>query len=195
MSAESGISTFRDTGGLWEKYSIEEVATPEAFQANPELVLEFYNHRRKQLDDVQPNEGHIALARLQEKYDVQITEPERNGFHVGKSKNIKGTAKILEDEFLWVLIHRTKGFKYVWYPQGEGEIDPETKMWELTATFGENQDIGYDFEIAVIIVNDKEHRILVKYIEDAMISGDWRPIKMPPTQTVPVYRKVKKVSH
>jgi NAD-dependent deacetylase len=58
MSAESGISTFRDTGGLWEKYSIEEVATPEGFQRNPELVLDFYNQRRKQLDEVEPNEGH-----------------------------------------------------------------------------------------------------------------------------------------
>ena len=89
MSAESGISTFRDTGGLWEKYSIEEVATPEAFQANPELVLEFYNYRRKQLDDVQPNEGHIALAKLQEKYDVQIITQNVDNLHErAGSKNI-----------------------------------------------------------------------------------------------------------
>lgn len=81
MSAESGISTFRDTGGLWEQYSIEEVATPEAFQQNPELVLEFYNQRRKQLDDVKPNDGHITLARLQDKFDVQIITQNVDNLH------------------------------------------------------------------------------------------------------------------
>ena len=55
MSAESGISTFRDSDGLWEKYRIEDVATPEAFQRNPQLVLDFYNQRRKQLFEVEPN--------------------------------------------------------------------------------------------------------------------------------------------
>ena len=89
MSAESGISTFRDTGGLWEKYRIEEVATPEAFQQNPELVLEFYNQRRKQLDEVEPNEGHKTLARLQEKFDVQIITQNVDNLHErAGSKNI-----------------------------------------------------------------------------------------------------------
>lgn len=81
MSAESGISTFRDTGGLWEKYRIEEVATPEAFQKNPELVIEFYNQRRKQLDSVQPNEGHKILARLQDKFDVHIITQNVDNLH------------------------------------------------------------------------------------------------------------------
>ena len=56
MSAESGVATFRDAGGLWEQHRIEDVATPEAFRRNPELVLEFYNKRRKQLFEVEPNE-------------------------------------------------------------------------------------------------------------------------------------------
>jgi NAD-dependent SIR2 family protein deacetylase len=58
ISAESGLSTFRDSGGLWEKYSIYEVATPEAWVRNPKLVLEFYNTRRRQLAEVQPNPAH-----------------------------------------------------------------------------------------------------------------------------------------
>ena len=62
MSAESGINTFRDAGGLWEKYPVEQVATPEGYAANPRLVTEFYNERRKQLLQVEPNMGHKLLA-------------------------------------------------------------------------------------------------------------------------------------
>ena len=67
ISAESGIRTFRDSGGLWEEYKIEEVATFDAWENNPELVLEFYNQRRKQLYEVKPNAAHEALVRLEEK--------------------------------------------------------------------------------------------------------------------------------
>ena len=81
MSAESGISTFRDSGGLWEKYPVEEVATPEAFQRNPGLVLEFYNMRRKQLVDVKPNRGHELLASLDDKYDVTIITQNVDNLH------------------------------------------------------------------------------------------------------------------
>ena len=62
MSAESGISTFRDSDGLWEKYRVEDVATPEGFAADPELVLNFYNQRRRELLNTKPNAGHIGLA-------------------------------------------------------------------------------------------------------------------------------------
>ena len=62
ISAESGIRTFRDAGGLWEGYKIENVATPEAWRRNPEMVLRFYNERRKQLLEVAPNDGHYSLA-------------------------------------------------------------------------------------------------------------------------------------
>ena len=64
MSAESGISTFRDAGGLWERYPVEQVATPEGYAADPELVINFYNERRKQLLDVRPNRGHELLAQV-----------------------------------------------------------------------------------------------------------------------------------
>ena len=62
ISAESGIKTFRDSDGLWETHRVEDVATPEAWQRNPELVQSFYNERRKQLLGASPNAGHIALA-------------------------------------------------------------------------------------------------------------------------------------
>lgn len=66
MSAESGIPTFRGAGGLWEGHRVEDVATPEAWQSNPDQVLRFYNERRKHLMDCQPNEGHKILARWEE---------------------------------------------------------------------------------------------------------------------------------
>jgi len=81
MSAESGLSTFRDSGGLWDKYRIEDVATPEAFEANPQLVFDFYNARRKQLDEVQPNEGHLTLARLQKWFNVQVITQNVDNLH------------------------------------------------------------------------------------------------------------------
>ena len=68
MSADSGIQTFRDAGGLWEGYDVAEVASPEGFAQNPELVLDFYNQRRRQLFDVKPNQGHFALAELEKYY-------------------------------------------------------------------------------------------------------------------------------
>ena len=70
MSAESGIKTFRDSDGLWENYRIEDVCTPEALASNPEFVNKFYNERRKQLYEAQPNPGHKGLAELEQYFDV-----------------------------------------------------------------------------------------------------------------------------
>lgn len=81
MSAESGIATFRDSDGLWEKYRVEDVATPEAFQSNPELVLEFYNQRRRQLLACKPNEGHLGLAALEKDFDVHIITQNVDNLH------------------------------------------------------------------------------------------------------------------
>lgn len=73
LSAESGLATFRDKDGLWSKYNLEEVATPEAFARNPALVHEFYNARRRGLHGVAPNAAHVALARLEREYPGQVT--------------------------------------------------------------------------------------------------------------------------
>ena len=81
VSAESGLSTFRDSDGLWHKYRIEDVATPMAWINNMDLVLEFYNQRRKQLYEVEPNAAHYALARLEEKFDVDIITQNIDDLH------------------------------------------------------------------------------------------------------------------
>ena len=81
ISAESGISTFRDSDGLWENHRIEDVATPDAWQRNPELVQEFYNLRRKQLLEVEPNAAHFAITELQEKFNVQVITQNVDDLH------------------------------------------------------------------------------------------------------------------
>ena len=89
MSAESGLATFRDAGGLWEGHRVEDVATPEAWQRNPELVLEFYNQRRKQALEVKPNRGHEILAELQQKFEVTIITQNVDNLHErAGSKNV-----------------------------------------------------------------------------------------------------------
>jgi NAD-dependent deacetylase len=72
ISAESGVRTFRDAGGLWEGHRIEDVATPEGFSANPGLVQTFYNARRRQLKEVEPNAAHLALARLEAEWPGEV---------------------------------------------------------------------------------------------------------------------------
>ncbi len=81
ISQESGLKTFRDMGGLWEDYDIYEVATPEAWQRNPELVNRFYNERRKQLLEVKPNEGHIGVAGLEKDFDVTVITQNVDDLH------------------------------------------------------------------------------------------------------------------
>ncbi len=81
ISAESGIKTFRDSGGLWEEYDIMEVATPEAWKRNSSLVLDFYNKRRKQITESIPNPAHLALAKLEKKYDTWIITQNIDDLH------------------------------------------------------------------------------------------------------------------
>lgn len=81
MSAESGLKTFRDADGLWEGHDVMEVASPQGFARNPELVLDFYNQRRRQLLEVLPNDGHKALARLEEHFDVSIVTQNVDNLH------------------------------------------------------------------------------------------------------------------
>lgn len=81
MSAESGISTFRDAGGLWDKYPVEQVATPEGYAANPALVTQFYNERRKQLLTVEPNEAHRIVAELEKDFSVSVITQNVDNLH------------------------------------------------------------------------------------------------------------------
>jgi NAD-dependent deacetylase len=89
ISAESGIATFRDAGGLWEGYKVEDVATPEAWEKNPSLVLEFYNERRKKALEVKPNRAHFILAELEQYFEVTIITQNVDDLHErAGSKNI-----------------------------------------------------------------------------------------------------------
>jgi NAD-dependent deacetylase len=81
MSAESGIRTFRDSGGLWEQYDIHEIATPEAWKRNPDLVTEFYNQRRKQIIETSPNEAHFFIAELEKYYEVSVITQNIDDLH------------------------------------------------------------------------------------------------------------------
>lgn len=81
ISAESGIQTFRDMGGLWHQYRIEDVATPEAWARNPELVLDFYNQRRQGVRAAQPNAGHLSLVELEQQFEVVIVTQNIDDLH------------------------------------------------------------------------------------------------------------------
>lgn len=81
MSADSGLATFRDSGGLWEGFDIQEVASIEGWRRNPSKVLEFYNQRRREASRAEPNEGHLAIARLEEKYRVTVVTQNVDDLH------------------------------------------------------------------------------------------------------------------
>ncbi len=81
ISAESGLKTFRDSDGLWEGYKIEDVATPRGWKKNPQLVLDFYNERRKNVMDAKPNAAHVGLAKLEKDYDVTIITQNIDDLH------------------------------------------------------------------------------------------------------------------
>ncbi len=112
ISAESGIPTFRDSGGLWEGYRVEDVATPEGWRKNPSMVLEFYNQRRKKALEVKPNRGHEILAELEREFDVTIVTQNVDNLHerAGSSRIIHLHGSLFEsrstaDETLIYPIH------------------------------------------------------------------------------------------
>jgi len=115
ISAESGLKTFRDSGGLWEEHRIEDVATFEGWQRNPQLVLTFYNERRKQLIKAEPNAAHKALVRLEQKYDVQIITQNVDDLHerAGSSKvlHLHGELKKVRSTVDNNLVYDLKGWE------------------------------------------------------------------------------------
>ena len=154
ISAESGLKTFRDSGGLWEEHRIEDVATFDGWLRNPELVLEFYNERRKQLLKAEPNAAHKALVSLEQKYDVQIITQNVDDLHerAGSSKvlHLHGELKKVRSTVDEDLVYDLDGWELkmgdkcekgsqlrphiVWF----GEAVP---MIELAATLTEQADI------------------------------------------------------
>ena len=120
MSAESGIQTFRDHGGLWEQYRIEEVATPEAWSRDPELVTRFYNERRKQIIQTNPNEAHRLIQGLELTHDVTVITQNIDDLH-----ERAGSSKVLH-------LHGNIRLSKSSGPNQEAKYYP-IDSWELTA--------------------------------------------------------------
>ena len=115
VSAESGLKTFRDHDGLWHDHRVEDVATPEAWERDMDLVNEFYNERRKNLLEAKPNAAHIALARLEDKYDVQIITQNVDDLHErgGSTKvlHLHGELKKVRSSVDESLLYELKGWE------------------------------------------------------------------------------------
>ncbi len=115
ISAESGIPTFRDSGGLWEGHRVEDVATPEGWHKNKELVLEFYNQRRKKALEVSPNRGHEILAELEKDFDVTVVTQNVDNLHerAGSSKVIHLHGSLFESRSMLdeSLVYPMKGWE------------------------------------------------------------------------------------
>jgi NAD-dependent deacetylase len=108
ISAESGIKTFRDADGLWEGHNVMDVATPDGWRKNPELVLEFYNQRRKQLHEVQPNLGHQILSELENDFDVSIITQNVDNLH-----EKAGSSNVLHLHGELLKVRSTKNHNYI----------------------------------------------------------------------------------
>ncbi len=128
VSAESGFATFRDSGGLWEKYDVQEVASIEGWYRNRKLVLEFFNERRAQLKDAAPNAAHLAIASLEKDYDVNVI-----------TQNVDN-------------LHERAGSTRIIHLHGElTKVRPEHGIYDDTGSEKEVIDIGYD----KVVLGDK----------------------------------------
>ena len=124
ISAESGIKTFRDAGGLWEGHNVMDVATPEGWHKNPKLVMDFYNQRRRQLQEVQPNLGHQILAELENDFEVFIITQNVDNLH-----EKSGSSNVLHLHGELLKVRSTKNINYI--------LD-----WETDLNFGDFDDKG-----------------------------------------------------
>ena len=133
MSAESGLKTFREMGGLWEEYDVMEVASPDGFASDPELVLRFYNERRKQLLSAKPNKGHLKLAELELLFDVEIVTQNVDNLHekAGSSKILHLHGELMKSE-----------------STGDPGLVYEIEGWELN--LGDKCEKGYQLRPHVV---------------------------------------------
>ena len=157
MSAESGIKTFRDANGLWEGHDVMDVATVEAFERNPELVLEFYNQRRRQLLQVNPNRGHINLKTLEKYFDIHIITQNVDDLH-----ERAGSSKIVHLHGELRKVRSTKNENYVldWSKDlNLGDIDKNgNQLRPHIVWFGEQVP---EMEKAIELTKDAELLVII----------------------------------
>ena len=158
VSAESGISTFRDSNGLWEQYSVEDVASIEGWRKNPSLVLEFYNQRRLQLASVKPNAAHYALAELEKDWDVTVITQNVDNLHeqAGSTRvvHLHGELMKLRSEKNPELIYDIKG----WEQTLDERAEDGALLRPHIVFFGEDVPM---FEFASSIVEQADILIVV----------------------------------
>jgi NAD-dependent deacetylase len=156
ISAESGIATFRDANGLWEGHDVMEVATPEGFRRNPELVLEFYNQRRRQLHTVQPNHGHSTLAAMDQEYRIHIVTQNVDDLH-----ERAGSSHVLHLHGELLKVRSTKDPHYIIDWPGDlhwGDCDPKgSQLRPHIVWFGEEvpaleQAVHYVHQADAVVV-------------------------------------------
>lgn len=157
ISAESGIKTFRDADGLWEGHNVMDVATPEGWQKNPELVLDFYNQRRRQLHEVQPNIGHQILAELETDFDVDIITQNVDNLH-----EKAGSSSVLHLHGELLKVRSTKNYNYIldWHTDlNFGDVDDKgNQLRPHIVWFGEEVPA---LEYAVAIVEKADILIII----------------------------------
>jgi len=146
ISAESGIKTFRDSDGLWEGHNVMDVATPEGWRKNPAVVLDFYNQRRRQLKEVQPNLGHRILAELETDFDVHIVTQNVDNLH-----EKAGSTNVVHLHGELLKVRSTENTNYI--------LD-----WENDLNFGDFDDNGNQLRPHIVWFGEE-----VPALEEAMI--------------------------
>ena len=157
ISAESGIKTFRDAGGLWEGHNVMDVATPQGWQKNPKLVLDFYNQRRQQLHEVQPNLGHQILAELENEFDVFIITQNVDNLH-----EKSGSSFVLHLHGELLKVRSTTNTNYILEWEGDlnfGDVDDKgNQLRPHIVWFGEEVPA---LEEAVTIVENADILVII----------------------------------
>lgn len=150
ISAESGISTFRDNGGLWDKYDPMEVASARGWEKNPALVLDFYNQRRAQLEHVRPNQAHLDIAALESDYDVVVITQNVDNLH-----EMAGSSDVIH-------LHGelTKVRSEDSYNEGDKYDDSKVKDVGFSAVkFGDVDDRGVQYRPHIVFFGEAVPRI------------------------------------
>ena len=188
ISAESGLKTFRDNDGLWENYDLTEVATPAAWKKNPELVLDFYNLRRKQVIEAQPNKAHFALVELEKKFNVQIITQNIDDLHerAGSSNILHLHGEILKSKST----SNEKQYNINWADLNIGDLCKKGSqlrpdiVWfgEAVPKMIEAEDLCKDADILIIIgtsLSVSPAANIVEFVPDSCINYLVDPKEIP----------------